>query len=35
MENEDHLRKEDKPGRAKRNYLKGVSSSEIKMFFFF
>ncbi|VCX04269.1 unnamed protein product [Gulo gulo] len=25
METEDHLRKEDKPGRAKCNYLKGAT----------
>lgn len=33
METEDHLRKEAEPGRAKYNYLKVASNSEIKIFF--
>lgn len=33
METENHLRKEAEQGRAKYNYLKGVSTSEINMFF--
>lgn len=33
METEDHLRKAAESGRAKYNYLKGASNSEMKMFF--
>lgn len=33
METEDHLRKAAESGKAKYNYLKQASNSEIKMFF--